>query len=589
MWLRGVARWLRMAQDSRILSPIRYDVFERMAARDVAFGFRMVSYESGFDGEHFHAAVREHVRQERQRARQRGERAPPRPHWLLDACGPNATLRDFSVRRCGELYGVYNNWFVTRIAFWRSPPVRRLLEYIDASGTIYTRRYGDLLWQSVAVQMHLPLSRVHLFDDFTYEHATRAPRPRAAPDDAAPDDAALSNAAHDAAHDGATSPAPRGTMLADSSIVSVRTAISANRTDADGGAECIEFGGIAQGTDDPAGYVRIVAMAKQGAFCRPPCMRAVRVQGRLVVAATAGQVKVEQPSCDRQPPPYYCLAGGGVVAAAVERAAAAESLRDGLRGTAHPPPSYAPWGERWEMRERLMDLGDIDHAEHGGAGGEHAGAGIASHGSGAHGGTGKSAEGGKRGGGGGESHRNGGGAGGALHTLGSRRTRANASLWTVQRWSRAALAAAPLGTCVLPPAALHSGRCADAIRFIRSHPSRVNLRTGIRFSCAASIHRYLAACRHETGCVAPPPEHRWYLGNEEISCKERAMLPHSHAQTEQGAATAEGRAAALPARHQWVKHSCERVEALPLSATGHTTAARLAKGRARAASRPSAA
>ena len=57
------------------------------------------------------------------------EPAPPKkrsylPAWLLESCGghANATARIFSVRRCGHLYGVYNNFFLTSVAFWRSPP-----------------------------------------------------------------------------------------------------------------------------------------------------------------------------------------------------------------------------------------------------------------------------------------------------------------------------------------------------------------------------------------------------------------------------------------------------------------------------------
>ena len=60
---------------------------------------------------------------------------------------------------------------------------------------------------------------------------------------------------------------------------------------------------------------------RAAAFCRPPCIRVFLHRRRLILSATAGQVKVEQHDCSRSPPPYYCFAGGSTVAELAEAAA----------------------------------------------------------------------------------------------------------------------------------------------------------------------------------------------------------------------------------------------------------------------------
>ena len=65
-----------------------------------------------------------------------------------------------------------NNFFVSRVSFWLQPDVQRWLKFADKSHTIYTKRFNDILWQSVAVQMYMPLERVQMLRDFSYEHVT---------------------------------------------------------------------------------------------------------------------------------------------------------------------------------------------------------------------------------------------------------------------------------------------------------------------------------------------------------------------------------------------------------------------------------
>ena len=41
---------MRLDDDSKLLSPIRYDLFASLADRRVEYAFRLASFESGFDG-----------------------------------------------------------------------------------------------------------------------------------------------------------------------------------------------------------------------------------------------------------------------------------------------------------------------------------------------------------------------------------------------------------------------------------------------------------------------------------------------------------------------------------------------------------
>ena len=66
----------------------------------------------------------------------------------------------------------YNNFLITRVDFWLRPDVQSFLGFIDRIGGSYKYRWSDHIVQTVAVQLFMPESNVHQFNDFTYEHAT---------------------------------------------------------------------------------------------------------------------------------------------------------------------------------------------------------------------------------------------------------------------------------------------------------------------------------------------------------------------------------------------------------------------------------
>ena len=153
---------MRMDEDSFFHSNIRYNIFERMRSRGIDYAYRLASWdEVAAANEPFHAFVRKYLT----------SRPDVKPTWIFDSC-INRSALNFTLRNCGNLYGFYNNFFVSRVAWWLAPDVQDWLRFVDASHSIYTKRWNDILWQSAAVQIFMPLKRVHMMRDFAYEHAT---------------------------------------------------------------------------------------------------------------------------------------------------------------------------------------------------------------------------------------------------------------------------------------------------------------------------------------------------------------------------------------------------------------------------------
>ena len=165
----GYTHVMRLDDDSYIWSPIRYDIFEFMHSHQLQYGFRLGSWERGHpfaDREHFHDVVNNFARRARLDLR-----------WLLAPCLPRRhepqAARNLTLRNCGNLFTVYNNFFVTEVAWWRAnPDVKRFVSFVNDSRLIYTERFGDALWHSVALALFMEPSRLHIFNDWAYEHAS---------------------------------------------------------------------------------------------------------------------------------------------------------------------------------------------------------------------------------------------------------------------------------------------------------------------------------------------------------------------------------------------------------------------------------
>ena len=67
----------------------------------------------------------------------------------------------------------YNNFFVSKVSWWRSEEVTRFRKEFDKSNQIYVYGSGDLLFQSTAVQLFMPRINRKRYLDFSYYHHTR--------------------------------------------------------------------------------------------------------------------------------------------------------------------------------------------------------------------------------------------------------------------------------------------------------------------------------------------------------------------------------------------------------------------------------
>ena len=188
---------------------------------------------------------------------------------------------------------IYNNWFVTKVSFWLRPDVQDFLLHVNRSHAIYTERWGDLLWQSAALQLFLDQNKLWMFKDFAYEHATFSPVPFPA------------------------NPTWKLARLQ-----------GLNRT-------CLAYGGIALASQDEqhssistsqeAARARLYTLAstplcrhyRDGRYVMRPCVvhdGPAYVKGggsRTVTSYLLGSVSTVQAGCDRSPSPLWCNSSAG--------------------------------------------------------------------------------------------------------------------------------------------------------------------------------------------------------------------------------------------------------------------------------------
>mmetsp|Transcript_13481 Transcript_13481/g.24137 ORF Transcript_13481/g.24137 Transcript_13481/m.24137 type:complete len:881 (-) Transcript_13481:2343-4985(-) len=148
---------MRMDEDSYLLSEVHYDFFEFMHKHEYEYAFRTDAIEPCCDlqfRDSYISAYLKHSPYKKERE----------VGFYHDECVDDE----------GQYinYGYYNNFFVTKVAFWLKPAVRELFHFVDWTGGIYLFRENDLVVQSLSVQMYMPKSKVHKFTDWSYEHVS---------------------------------------------------------------------------------------------------------------------------------------------------------------------------------------------------------------------------------------------------------------------------------------------------------------------------------------------------------------------------------------------------------------------------------
>ena len=176
----GYDWFFRMDDDSFIHTPIRYDMFEFMAKNGYEYGYRVDIRDAETSARGFGEAVLAYTKAERINPDFFQEHLRPAPVALqmlnivktvLMKLAPGTK---FSLRPAFEydLLGYYTNFFITPISFWLRQDVQAFINSFDRFGGWYKYRWNDLIFQSAAVQLFLPKSKVYKFTDWTYEHAT---------------------------------------------------------------------------------------------------------------------------------------------------------------------------------------------------------------------------------------------------------------------------------------------------------------------------------------------------------------------------------------------------------------------------------
>ena len=149
---------MRLDDDSRIFSPINYDIFSFMETFHYQYAYRIVALETpGFS---FWDFVQSYVI----------DANITNTRQLLDSCDQKRNIKDFNFGNCGQMPGYYNNFFVTNVSRWLEPDVQHLLKTIDDSGTIFMFRWTDLNFQSLVVRLLFEENSVHRFTGFGYAH-----------------------------------------------------------------------------------------------------------------------------------------------------------------------------------------------------------------------------------------------------------------------------------------------------------------------------------------------------------------------------------------------------------------------------------
>ena len=291
---------MRLDEDSYIWSPIRYNIFSHMRSRGLQYVYRLATWERGhanrnMDG--FHQMVQQYARQRNVSL-----------GWLLGPCASRLpaefTRRHggiFSTTTCGNMYCIYNNFFATRVSFWRRPDVDRFLQWIDRSGSIYYERYGDALWHSAALAMFAAPTELAMLRDFAYEHSTLVPAQ---------------------VHTQVTR-SNRTLILWRPPCRRASGAVAFDgrgcAEDPDGPPACLIFGGIA--LDETAAAVQPLAMTRMANLSlallrceekdilyRSTCLVPARPADRRpqVLGLFSQRVTLEERSCDFEPRPFFC-------------------------------------------------------------------------------------------------------------------------------------------------------------------------------------------------------------------------------------------------------------------------------------------
>lgn len=139
----------RLDDDSKITSPIGYDVFQYMKINRLRYGFVNTVVDDA-------ACVVGLWEQARHFARNVSHFPLHNESFLGEWPDPLV---------------VYNNFEISHMSLWRSPLWRQFMGFVDDLGGIYMERWGDAPLHTIGISMMLSKKDIHAFIDIGYTHA----------------------------------------------------------------------------------------------------------------------------------------------------------------------------------------------------------------------------------------------------------------------------------------------------------------------------------------------------------------------------------------------------------------------------------
>ena len=129
---------MRLDDDSVILSSIKYNLFESFRYKNAIYAYRQTFTECGTPNFNNFIRIQTNI-----------------SYWKTFKC-----------------YGYYNNFFISKVAWWKTPRIAKLVKAFDDSGLIYKKdRSNDLIFQTAVVKIFAPNKIFQLYD-WSYGHVT---------------------------------------------------------------------------------------------------------------------------------------------------------------------------------------------------------------------------------------------------------------------------------------------------------------------------------------------------------------------------------------------------------------------------------
>ena len=134
----------RLDDDSEILRPIKYDVFQFMNTHNYTYGYVIMHWDARACTTGLWKATDEFIQSRHIQAKFFHSWKEPR------------------------LY--YNNFEISNLRLWMSRGYKDYIDYLDRLGGIFYHRWGDAPIKDIAVSMFLQQNQTHYFQDIAYRH-----------------------------------------------------------------------------------------------------------------------------------------------------------------------------------------------------------------------------------------------------------------------------------------------------------------------------------------------------------------------------------------------------------------------------------